>query len=634
MKIPYKHFIKHIDKKPDIDDLSEKLFQLGHEHSVSDGVFDMEITPNRGDCLSLNGLLRDLNLFYKISFNKDIYPKNIPSLPFKFLNEARDACMNISFIKIDIEDVPKNYKNSFGDYFKDLGVKKNNFFTDVSNYISYETGQPTHCYDAKLIHQPLKLRVLDCEYEFETLIDKTIKLNSGDLVFSDENEEVINLAGVVGGKKTSCSANTKSVIVECAYFDPESIIGRSVKYDLNSDAAHKFERNVDPYSHEFVIRRFIKIVENHANIENIQFFQQSFQRLEKKYITFDHSKINKILGTFIDEVDCISYLKKLGFIIDKNIIDIPSYRNDINTINDIAEEIARATGYDNINRKSFNISINKEQKVNKEENKIKKLLVSNGFYEVINNPFVSEGSKDSFAIDNPLDSNRSFLRANLKNSLIKNLVYNERRQKESIKLFEISDLYLNKDRFGSRSIGIIASGRVGKNYLDFSKKINNGFLSNILEKISNCSYKIENISRESIKSKSKNQIVYCEFEIGSSFVVNNSYDDITIKDISSKRYNLISEFPSSYRDLSFSVKKLSQSKVLEKQILNFKSNLLKDVFVFDYYKNNEKHEIKIGFRLIFQSHKYTITDDEVNKVMDAIIINALKLDSISIPGLR
>lgn len=634
MKIPYKHFIKYIDSKPDINDLSDKLFQLGHEHEVSDDVFDMEITPNRGDCLSLNGLLRDLNLFYKINLNKDIYSQNIPSFSFKFINEAKDACMNISFMRIDIEDVPKNYKNSFGDYFKDLGIKKNNFFTDISNYISYETGQPTHCYDAKLIHEPLRLRVLDHEYKFETVIDKTIKLNSGDLVFFDENEEVINLAGVVGGKKTSCNTNTRSVIVECAYFDPESIIGKSVKYDLNSDAAHKFERNVDPYSHEFVLRRFLKIVECHANIKNIQFFKESFQKIEKKHIAFNQPKINKILGTSIDETDSISYLKKLGFIIDQNIIYIPTYRNDINTINDIAEEIARAIGYDNISRKTINISINNDQQINKEENKIKKLLVSNGFYEVINNPFTDKSSEDSFVIDNPLDSNKRYLRTNLKDSLVNNLLYNERRQKESIKLFEISDLYLNKDRFGTRSIGLIASGRVGKNYLDFSQKINNDFVSNILKKISNCSYKIENISRESIKSKSKNQIAYCEFEIGSSFEVDNSFDDLTIKDINSKRYDLISEFPSSYRDLSFSVKDFSQSKVLEKKILNFQSNLLKDVFVFDYYKNKERNEIKIGFRLIFQSHKSTITDNEVNIVMDRIITNSLKLDSVSIPGLK
>lgn len=634
MKIPYKHFIKYIDGKPDINDLSDKLFQLGHEHEVSDDVFDMEITPNRGDCLSLNGLLRDLNLFYKINLNKDIYSQNIPSFSFKFINEAKDACMNISFMRIDIEDVPKNYKNSFGDYFKDLGIKKNNFFTDISNYISYETGQPTHCYDAKLIHEPLRLRVLDHECKFETVIDKTIKLNSGDLVFFDENEEVINLAGVVGGKKTSCNTNTRSVIVECAYFDPESIIGKSVKYDLNSDAAHKFERNVDPYSHEFVLRRFLKIVECHANIKNIQFFKESFQKIEKKHIAFNQPQINKILGTSIDETDSISYLKKLGFIIDQNIIYIPTYRNDINTINDIAEEIARAIGYDNISRKTINISINNDQQINKEENKIKKLLVSNGFYEVINNPFTDKSSEDSFVIDNPLDSNKRYLRTNLKDSLVNNLLYNERRQKESIKLFEISDLYLNKDRFGTRSIGLIASGRVGKNYLDFSQKINNDFVSNILKKISNCSYKIENISRESIKSKSKNQIAYCEFEIGSSFEVDNSFDDLTIKDINSKRYDPISEFPSSYRDLSFSVKDFSQSKVLEKKILNFKSNLLKDVFVFDYYKNKERNEIKIGFRLIFQSHKSTITDNEVNIVMDRIITNSLKLDSVSIPGLK
>ncbi len=142
MKIPYKHFVKHIDSKPSIEELSDKLFQLGHEHEIFDEIFDMELTPNRGDCLSLNGLLRDLGLFYSISIEKDIYIKDIKPFKFEFINGASHLCKNISFLKLDIDQVPKNYNKFLENYFTDLNVKKINFFTDISNYISYETGQP------------------------------------------------------------------------------------------------------------------------------------------------------------------------------------------------------------------------------------------------------------------------------------------------------------------------------------------------------------------------------------------------------------------------------------------------------------------------------------------------------------
>ena len=141
------------------------------------------------------------------------------------------------------------------------------------------------------------------------------------------------------------------------------------------------------------------------------------------------------------------------------------------------------------------------------ENKIKKLLLNEGFYEVINSPFVSDGSSKSVQLDNPLDSNKKYLRTNLKDSLLDNLLFNERRQKDSIKLFEVSDLYSNKARIGKKVVGMIASGRINKNYLDFSKKINNKYFENILSKVKSKELKIQEIPRQSLNSKSKDWIL-------------------------------------------------------------------------------------------------------------------------------
>ena len=217
--------------------------------------------------------------------------------------------------------------------------------------------------------------------------------------------------------------------------------------------------------------------------------------------------------------------------------------------------------------------------------------------------------------------------------MVSNLLFNERRQKDSIKLFEITDLYSNKEGAGKRAIGIIASGRIGRNYIDFSKKINLEYFKKILNKLNSNKYEIEEISRKSLDSKLKNSIFYCEIEINSSFDVDYSFDNLSIEDISNKKYIPISEFPSSTRDLSFSVKDFSKSKILEEYILNFENKLLKESFVFDYYKNEKMEEIKIGFRFIFQSKNSTITDEEVDNVMNIIISGALNHNSISIPGL-
>ena len=134
--------------------------------------------------------------------------------------------------------------------------------------------------------------------------------------------------------------------------------------------------------------------------------------------------------------ECYRCLNRLGFSIDDDKIIVPSHRNDINSMNDIAEEIARTIGYNNIDNKDFNIQLNNKPNKDLEEKKLKKLLTDSGFYEVINGPFSSISSDLSISVDNPLDSSRKYLRTNLKDSLIQNLSHNERRQKDSIKLLK------------------------------------------------------------------------------------------------------------------------------------------------------------------------------------------------------
>ena len=268
MKIPYQYIVQSIEENPCIEEISDRLFQLGHEHEIEDGIFDIEITPNRGDCLSLIGILRDLNVFYNSNRNDDIYSGTIEEFNLDFENCVPKFCPKISFLKLETTKEVLEYKGLLRDYFNDLKLTKNNFFTDVSNYLMYEIGQPTHCYDASKIKDKILLKEINHDLDFETLLGKTIKLRGKNNVFFI-NEEPINLAGIMGGKNSACSTDTTSIILECAYFEPEEIMGKSVKYDINSDAAHKFERGVDPLSHDKVIRRFIQIVQDHTHQINL-----------------------------------------------------------------------------------------------------------------------------------------------------------------------------------------------------------------------------------------------------------------------------------------------------------------------------------------------------------------------------
>ena len=263
---------------------------------------------------------------------------------------------------------------------------------------------------------------------------------------------------------------------------------------------------------------------------------------------------------------------------------------------------------------------------------MKKLLVDFGFYEVINDPFSLISSDSTITVDNPLDSNKKFLRTELKDSLLQNLSYNERRQKDSIKLFEISNIYSKNSSV--RVVGIVASGRLDKNYEDFSKKIESKHIKELIQKYTNIeNIKFETITRDSLNSKSKYPIIYLEFSFDSSLKVDYEHNYFSLDDINNKKYLKISEYPSSTRDLSFSIKDFSKSQALQDLIHDFENDLLKEIFIFDYFENEKDQEIKIGFRFIFQSKNSNLTDEMVNDVMNLIIKNALKINTVTIPGL-
>ena len=632
MRFIYKDLLNFLSEKPSKTVLSERLFQLGHEHEINGEIFDMEFTPNRGDCLSLKGLSRDLNVFFGNAQPYKSFEEDIEELNLNFKNLSPEVCPKISFLEIEVEGNISEYKPYLENYFSILGNKKVNFFTDISNYVSYELGQPTHCFDLSTINNQLIFENRACEESFQTLLGSDINLTGNNCIFS-VNNEIISLAGVMGGMSTACSAGTKKALIECAFFIPEAIIGKSVKYNLTSDAAHKFERGVDIQSQEEVLRRFIEIARDHVSIKNIKIQTFDEDQARKINIPINVKRINKILGIDLEEEKYLTHLSKLGFGIEKEIV-VPTYRHDIASQNDLAEEIARVIGYNNIESKPLEITKKLDKSVD-DVNRLKNYLIRNGFSEVINFPFTANEEKNSISIDNPLDSNRSNLRTSLKNSLLDNLLYNERRQKDSIKFFEISDLYTKSDQINQeKKLGIIISGRQDHNYLDFSKKLDQAYLSNLFNQDSdNSIFTIEEISRTELKTKKKDKIFY--FEISIDKIPKHLFkgSESRIDKINFIKYQSVSEFPSSTRDFSFSITDIKKYDDVINHLSDLNDKNLKDAFIFDFYENKKLNEIKVGIRFIFQSTFNTLSEEEIQKSVNKLLKPIVDLEGVSIPGL-
>lgn len=633
MKFAYQDLLNFLNEQPSKNDLSKKLFHLGHEHEIVDDIFDMEITPNRGDCLSLIGLSRDLNYFYGCKDPFMIYSGHISSLDLNFNNLSVNSCPKVTFLEIEIDDDISSYKPYLENYFLKLGNKKTNFFTDISNYVSYERGQPTHCFDRESLGNDLTFDNRTCHESFKTLLGDEINLENKNCIFTSE-EKIISLAGVMGGELSACSKKTKKVLIECAYFNPETIIGKSVKYNLRSDAAHKFERGVDIESQEKTLRRFISIVEEHASIKSISMKAFASNDLENKYLPINTKRINKILGINLKEEEYLEYLRKLSFEIEDK-IKIPSFRHDISSQNDLSEEIARIIGFDNIKSIPLKLDtdLNPQEKIIK---KIENFFVEKGFSEVINFPFTANQNKKSILIDNPLDSNKRYLRTSLKDSLLENLLFNERRQKDSIKLFEISDVYSNMNNgHHEKRLGIIVSGRCGNNYKDFSRKLDNNYLNEVLNFTSDIPiFDIVEIPRERLKTKKKEKIYYAEILVENIPIKFFDTHEATKSDTNFIQYAPISEFPSSARDFSFSIRNFEQYNSVISYIDDFQDENLKDSFIFDFYVNERLKEVKVGIRLVFQSSVKTLSEDDIQKSIKNLLKPIINLDGVFIPGLE
>ena len=209
----------------------------------------------------------------------------------------------------------------------------------------------------------------------------------------------------------------------------------------------------------------------------------------------------------------------------------------------------------------------------------------------------------------------------IKESLISNLLYNERRQKDSIKLFEISDIYIkDSDVKKKKILGIIISGRSGNDFINFSKKLDQKYLDQLLNKnLNNEYFKVIEILRNDLDTKKKDKIFYVEIALSNiPELFFSSLEEAGKKSVNFVRYVPISEFPSSTRDFSFSISNLSKVDEVIKILKNTSDLIIKNSFIFDFYKNEKTETVKLGYRFIFQSDSKTLSDEEINKKVNKI----------------
>ncbi|MFN7014458.1 MAG: phenylalanine--tRNA ligase subunit beta, partial [Bacteroidia bacterium] len=494
----------------------------------SDYVFEIGLTPNRGDAASHYGVAIDLAAVLNCRANEIRYEaetKGIKELPESsgILNisvdvQDTDLCPRYSGITISgitVTESPDWLKN----VLKSIGVRPINNIVDITNFVLHELGQPLHAFDAfKIKGNKVVVRKAKENESFVTLEGTERKLKSDDLMICNESEPMC-IAGVFGGLESGVTEATTSVFLESAYFNPASIRKSSKNHGLKTDASFRFERGTDPEITVTALNRaanlILEIAGGQISGNLIDIYPTP---VEPKKIAFTYPNAARLIGKTIDASIIKIILQSLHIKIehegnDALLLNVPARKSDVTREADVIEEIMRVYGYNNIEvpeKTKFSVSYRQEKDIYKTEEIIADFLSANGFTEIMSTSLTKEAyyseeeRKNMVSMLNPLSSDLALMRSNLLYSGLEAIAYNVNRKNADLKLYEIGRVYHKKEDANfkyaeQKQIMLFVTGRrFAENHAGQNNKSDyytlKSFVEAILTRFSITNYTIEETS--------------------------------------------------------------------------------------------------------------------------------------------
>lgn len=624
--------------------------------NLDDEVIDFELTSNRGDLLSILGMAYEIGALYN---------KKVKDIDLSFKENSED--INDSFmVDVKTENCPlflaKKVKNvtikESPDFIKNRliasGIRPINNVVDISNYVMLETGQPLHYYDSNRLGDTLVVRMASDDEKLTTLDNINRTLSESDIVIAN-NYEAVGLAGVMGGVTTEILDDTKNIIIESAIFD-KTLIRKTSKKILRSEASTRFEKGLDPKRSYMAIMRSCHLLEKYADAEIVGgMVEYNTLDMSDEIIPITVSKINQVLGTTLDEITILDIFTRLGFTYEKNndeiLVTVPTRRVDISITEDLIEEVGRIYGIDNIEGKKMTLPV-KPGSVNKNNRIIRNKLASLGLNETLSYALIPYNEVKKYTTDNfeivkvldPMSEEKNSLRYSLIPSLLSVYEYNKARGNKDISIYEIGKGFSKLDGVyhEESKLAILMSGvyNLGIN----SKKVNFYTVKGILEELldylgynNRYSIKVEDIPNELHPGQSAS-IILNNVKIG---IIGKIHPSVTKEDIyvleinldklfsfrvKEMQYKEISKYPGVKKDLAFIVDKKTTAQEIMTTIKKSGGRLVTDIKVFDVYEgeNVESGKKSIAFSLTFEDATKTLNDEEVMKVFNQIIDNVEK----------
>ena len=651
-----KEYVPNI-KKNDI--FTEELTSLGLEVSSivktkKDTIIDIDMTPNRADCLSIIGIARDISPIYKKKISLPKYIKFVKSKENIFSNIDKKISPSYSVLVIKSIDNSVATPLFIKERLEACGLKKINFIVDVLNYVMLENGQPMHAFDGQKFTGNINVRYAKKNEKLNALDGQSYALTTDTPVISDD-EKPQAIAGVIGSEDSSVSVKTKSIIIESAYFTPNIIRKSSKFFRLQTDASYRFERGVDPLLNEYSLGRVLTILKEYTDIDNYFFNQSSASKIAKhidKSILINPDLFESSLGIKIPSSFIVQTLKYLGFNPEKKKmglkITVPSHRFDIAIPEDLVEEVARVYGYNNFTPTLSSNSINNIRNTSDKTNDYSDSLVARGYNEVISFSFIPKGDQDNhilrskiISLMNPISEDKAELRGSMINSILNTCSYNFSRKNLNLRIFESGKTYIKhsdkkvieENIFAGAISGVNSESNLKNDQDKLSFFDLKGDLLSVLPNLSFETYAGINYLSKTCQAviKQNNKIVgYCgepDKSLYAQYSIKNTifYFELMIDKIVGAediKYKKISIFPKIKRDLTIlvddNILANDITDAVERKSFNYMINIkISDIFYNKAEFGMGKKSMTIEF--MFQDKLSTLTDNQISDEMTKII---------------
>ena len=655
MKVQYSFLKDYLSTDLSQPKLADVFTKVGFECESIGLIIDFDITPNRGDVLSLRGLQREFQAqqskafkdkaqFEKLTFQKD---KTIINTIDK------SGCGNYQLMLVrglhSVKALDKKKRN----FLIAAGIPLINPLVDLGNYAMLEMGTPMHVFDLDHLELPLNIAFPSPKKNsFQAIGGDTKIVEPSSLTIQDQ-KGIQAIAGIIGGHESSVSKNTKNVAVEAAFFNPDTIANQARKYGLATDASHRFERGVDPALQQKALARYLFLLKEVAQYDSIECYEGSSVKLKPRAISLNVERFNNFSGLSLSAKKIRLFLETLGLTsspskTDHLMFHIPSHRFDMELEEDLYEEILRCYGYDNIPinpPKSGPVARATDYSASE---KIKGGLVFGGFQELMHMPFVSTKTFNALnshdwspaELSNPINENEPLMRGSLFGSLFSATNLNVKKGYSAIKFFEHGNVFHKvKNDFAQESniSGLIYFHESHKTWSD--KSLQYDFYSlkaevlKLLETLKVKSIHLLPNSSATIFTANAMDIFAGKKKIGMLGEINPTATQKLIKNtafgfeiypekISTKSSTLklkpVSKFPSSSRDLNILINQSYSYAEIETVLLNSKIQFLHSLALANTFegKGIPDGSISITLRFMFQSPVKSLKESEINTSMD------------------